>query len=156
MIITADFDSLNCIFEIAYVHFSHRSTFICERQKASPSLNGWKVSWSDGVYQPCDHASTLSYWQLKWISLIISLQCNAQVENLGSWHTCGCSLTHKIHQNIDSDEEHYLKATALPDGCGPSSKTMCPLKNCRNSVKWAVTMSDPIHGASPIYGGPTM
>lgn len=32
------------------LHFSHRSMFICKGPKASPSLSGWMLAWSPGLY----------------------------------------------------------------------------------------------------------
>lgn len=48
---------------------------------------------------------------------------------LGSWHSFGCSLTHKTLLNIDSDKITILMATALLNGIHGSALLMDTLSD---------------------------
>lgn len=41
-----------------------------------------------------DHLQRENYWQVKWVTLIISTKTQYFVVSLGSWHSCWKTLTH--------------------------------------------------------------
>lgn len=61
-----------------------------------------------------------NHWQVKWITLILLLQCNVLLGDLGLWHSCGCHLMCYKHLKTFADPVHPLMATAPPDGGGHS------------------------------------
>ena len=73
-----------------------------------------------------------------WITLIVSLECNDLLGNLGSWYSCGCCVEHITHPNTNVDEIHPFMVTVLPDSSDPPSMSMCtdtPQKLHKNGLR---------------------
>lgn len=63
-------------------------------------------------------ATTLKPLSVRWITVIISLQCNVTVRNLESWHSWLSYLTHKTHPNVSNKVNLFMATvsrTVSPD-----------------------------------------
>lgn len=67
--------------------------------------------------------------QVKWITWIIFLQCNALLENLGSWYSGGCHFTCTTHSNTVAE-------CTPPHGCGHTQQDNVPQHRGTTAQEW--------------------